>query len=99
MERAELELLRGTFLFRGLAAGEVEKALEAGRHERRAYARGEVVYSPESFRRELGILLRGSLTVTKGALTVSELTAGDVAKQRLTTRLAAAVLKLAAPLM
>lgn len=78
MTNTELELLRGTFLFRGLTAAELSKALEACRFERRVYPKGAVIYSPESFRRELGVLLRGVLTVTKGTLTVSELGPGEL---------------------
>ncbi len=74
----ELEVLRGAFLFRGLDARAVQDMLEGVGFETRSYRKGEVVYSPESFRRELGMILRGSLTVTKGAFTVSELGAGDL---------------------
>lgn len=78
MTDSELAVLAGTFLFRGLTKPEIASALEERGAEKRAYARGEVIYSPAQFRRELGILLKGALTVTKGALTVSELTAGDL---------------------
>ncbi len=78
MTDGKLEILCGTFLFRGLDAGTVAGLLEDSGAEERVYRKGAVIYSPESFRRELGILLRGSLTVTKGQLTVSELGAGDL---------------------
>lgn len=78
MTAKELELLKGTFLFQGLEDREIAAALETSCFERRVYQKSQVIYSPESFRRELGILLRGSLTVTKGSLTVSELTPGDL---------------------
>ena len=74
----ELAVLAGTFLFRGLTKAEIDAALAGRGAEKRVYARGEVIYSPTGFRRELGILLSGSVTVTKGALTVSALTAGDL---------------------
>lgn len=77
MTSAQLEIMKGTFLFRGLEAGEIEALLgEQARID--SYRKGEVIYSPSNFRRELGILLRGALTVTKGNLTVSELGVGDL---------------------
>lgn len=78
MIEQELELLCGTFLFRGMDAGAVASALGSCGCERRSYGKGAVIYSPDSFRRELGIILRGDLTVTKGALTVSRLGPGDL---------------------
>ncbi len=77
-DKAELELLSGTFLFRGLSAQAVGELLRAVEPELCVFRRGQVIYSPESFRRELGLILRGFVTVTKGALTVSELAAGDL---------------------
>ncbi len=77
MTSAQLEILKGTFLFRGLEAEEIDRLL-GGQAQIAAYRKGEVIYSPFSFRRELGILLRGNLTVTKGSLTVSELGVGDL---------------------
>ena len=77
MTSAQLEILKGTFLFRGLEAEEIDRLL-GGQAQITAYRKGEVIYSPFSFRRELGILLRGNLTVTKGSLTVSELGVGDL---------------------
>ncbi len=77
MTGEELALLQQTFLFRGLTAEDVAEAVE-GRCVARSYRKGEVIYSPESFRRELGIVLSGAVTVRKGALTVSELAPGDL---------------------
>ena len=77
MTSAQLEILQGTFLFRGLEADEIEKLL-AGQAQIGVYRKGEVVYSPSRFRRELGILMRGALAVTKGSLTVSELGVGEL---------------------
>lgn len=78
MTDAELEILSKTFLFNGIDSGEVSAMLEECGCETRAYRKGEVIYSPESFRRELGIVLHGVLTVTKGSFTVSELGVGDL---------------------
>lgn len=78
VERDELDTLSGTFFFKGLTAGEIGTLLDGAELTVRRYGRGEVIYSPERFERELGFILRGSVTVTKGTLTVSELAAGDL---------------------
>lgn len=78
MTDAERELLRDTFLFRGMGEAEVASMVDETGYETRSYRKGEVIYSPESFRRELGVILRGSLTVTKGSFTVNELGPGDL---------------------
>ena len=41
-------------------------------------ARGEVIYSPHDFRRCLGLILSGSVRVTKDTLIVSTLQTGDI---------------------
>lgn len=76
--RDETETLARTFFFYGIAPGDIDALFERVGPEVREYGRGQVIYSPEDFRRELGFILRGSVTVTKGALTVSELSAGDL---------------------
>ncbi len=76
MTETTLDILGGAFLFRGLDRDVLAAMLPDG--DIRRYARGQVIYSPESFRRELGVILRGRVLVTKGALTVSELAPGDI---------------------
>lgn len=74
----ELQTVRSTFLFRD-ADKDVPEALFSGLDIRRTvFPKGKVVYTPETFSRQLGILLSGRMLVTKGALTVSELAEGDV---------------------
>lgn len=74
----ETERLAGTFFFRGIPPEDIGALLDRAGAQVREYGRGQVIYSPEDFRRELGFILRGAVTVTKGALTVSELTAGEL---------------------
>lgn len=74
----ELELLTGAFIFRGLTAGEIRRLLSDVTYTRRVFPRGTLIYSPTEFRRELGIILSGHILVTKGSLTVSELSPGDL---------------------
>lgn len=72
------QIVSRTCLFRGMDGNDVTGLLEDVGYTQRAYSRGDVIYSPQSFRRELGIVLTGSVTVTKGPLTVSELRSGEL---------------------
>ena len=74
--REELSLLGATPLFQGASAETIRRAAEDSACRREDFPRETVIYSPESFRRCLGVLLRGRARVTKGALVVSTLEAG-----------------------
>ena len=74
--REELALLGATPLFQGASAETIRRAAEDSACRREDFPRETVIYSPESFRRCLGVLLRGRARVTKGALVVSTLEAG-----------------------
>ena len=74
----ELALLGASPLFRGAEPEAVRRAAEDPACRREVYRRGEVIYSPERFRRCLGVLLQGRSRVTKGELMVSTLEAGDL---------------------
>ena len=78
MDSDTLSLLSRTFLFQGIEPGRVEELLGTVETTTLAFSRGEIIYSPERFRRELGIIISGVITVTKGPLTVSELHSGDL---------------------
>ncbi len=78
MDAYALEILSRTFLFRDIDPAGLEALLEGSDTRLRRFSRGAIIYSPEDFRRELGVVLRGSVTVTKGSLTVSELAQGDM---------------------
>lgn len=65
-------------LFQGLPRETVLTDLETLNCERRTYRKGEVLYAPHTFSRSLGILLRGTVGVTKGSLPVSFLRPGDL---------------------
>ena len=73
-----LGVVARTPLFCGMDTGAVSALLEAAGYTERAYFKGDVIYSPTNFRRELGIVLTGAVTVTKGPLTVSELRPGEL---------------------
>lgn len=64
----------------GLFSGVEERLLEeaAGSADWLTVARGETIYSPQRFRRSLGLLLEGRVQVRREALLVSTLSAGDL---------------------
>ncbi len=65
-------------LFQGLSREAVLAELDTLPCERRTYRKGEILYSPRAFSRSLGILLRGTVGVSKGSLPVSFLRPGDL---------------------
>lgn len=74
----ELGLIASTFLFRGQGEDCVRACLGAEGCTLEHFSKGDMVYSPQTFRRSLGILLSGRLRVTKGNLVVSHLRPGDL---------------------
>lgn len=74
----DLDILSHTFLLRGLTAEHVSELLEAVGYTRQGFRRDQAIYTPEVFRHDLGVVLSGSVVVTKGSLTVSTLGAGDL---------------------
>ncbi len=74
----ELNVLAGTFLFRGLDKDSINSLLTETPGRKQVFRKGTVIYSPDSFSRDLGVILSGRILVTKGALTVSELSPGDL---------------------
>ncbi len=72
---SDLNLPAGCLL-NGLEEGPLAGAMAAAVQVQ--CARGEVIYSPHEFRRCLGLILTGSVRVTKDALIVSTLGAGEV---------------------
>ena len=63
-------------LFAGVEDPALSRLLEQG--EEQSVPRGGVIYSPHRFRRCLGVLLSGRVQVSKDALVVSTLSAGDL---------------------
>ena len=74
---ALLELLEGTFLFQGAPEAAQAPSPTPGRSAGAA-AKGEVIYDPRHFQRCLGVVLEGSVQVSKGALIMSVLKRGDL---------------------
>lgn len=80
LTQQEQRILSSTFLFAGCGPEELAPLPEEIRGEKRRYAKGGVIFSPDHFQKELGILLSGRVLVTKGDgdLVVSELETGDL---------------------
>lgn len=78
LTQQDLETLTTTFLFKGYAPSSLEPLLAQAAWEVRVFPKGNTIYSPGDFRKELGILLQGRVLVTKGELVVSELAEGDL---------------------
>jgi len=70
--------IRSCPLFRGLEEQTLRAAVYDGMPERKEYAKGEIIYGPHAFYRDLGILLAGKIRVNKGELAVSRLKQGDL---------------------
>lgn len=73
----EITLLADGPLFRNVDEAFLQ-ALEGAEGAGRVWFQPGVVYSPQHFRHSLAVVLSGQLQVTKGALTVSVLEAGDL---------------------
>ncbi|MCD8055423.1 MAG: Crp/Fnr family transcriptional regulator [Clostridiales bacterium] len=78
LSKAELETVSKTFLFRGISPDEIKDLIGDINFEKIRFSKGEVIFSRENFRRALGIILSGSVTVTKGDLTMSVLSVSDL---------------------
>lgn len=72
----EFSLLTGCPLFRGVEEDLLRRLTEEAGQSR--FEPGQVVYSPQCFRRCLGVVLSGQLQVTKGTLAVSVLGPGEL---------------------
>lgn len=78
LEPEEVSRVRSCPLFTGMEEAEVLSALAADGIHRLRYRKGEIIYRPHEFSRKLGILLSGSIAVTKGEFPVSRLRPGDL---------------------
>lgn len=76
--REELDVAARSALFLGLERQEVLTLLRGCAPQLRHYARGEIIYRPRAFTRSLGILLTGSIAVSKGEFPVNRLRAGEL---------------------
>lgn len=72
----ELRCVAGTFLFSGYSEEALPALLERCAPRRRRYPKHSIIYSRHDFRQELGLLLSGSILVSKGELVVSHLEQG-----------------------
>lgn len=83
MERANWDdkvtaVVRGTFLLQNTPPYLAERILSDPRCERICVPKGRVIYTPSAFSRSLGILLDGSIRVSKESLIVSVLRPGEL---------------------
>ncbi|MCD7944022.1 MAG: Crp/Fnr family transcriptional regulator [Clostridia bacterium] len=78
LSKSELETVSKNFLFRGISSDEIKDLIGDINFEKIRFSKGEVIFSRENFRRALGIILSGSVTVTKGDLTMSVLSVSDL---------------------
>jgi CRP-like cAMP-binding protein len=79
---SELTLLSKLFLFRGMDREELQKTLENADCYRKEYAKKQIIYHPHEYERSMGVLLSGSVEVTKlgdpgHPMIVSVLTEGE----------------------
>ena len=76
----ELETLSATALFLGYTSQELTFLLEQSHWEKRTFTKGDVIYAPDHFRKELACVLSGQVLVTKGngELVVSLLQPADL---------------------
>lgn len=75
LTRSQRSLAEQSFLFRGVDAAGLELCLERADLERAG--RGDKLYTPEKFRRCLGLVLSGKVRVTRGEMLVALLERGD----------------------
>ena len=78
LDGALLERLGGTFLFRATPPGLMEAVLLDRRCFRARVRKGRTIYTPEDFRRCLGLLVSGTVQVSKENLIVSVLGPGEL---------------------
>ena len=74
----EWEQLESCALFSGCNRSEMESALSDEACCVQDFASGQTLYRPNSFSRCLGVLLSGSVQVTRDALVISALSPGDL---------------------
>lgn len=72
------EILGSTFLFSGVSSDEIVEIVREFSCEEKSYQKGKVIFSPEKFERVLGVVLSGRISVTKGRLSVSELSVSSL---------------------
>ncbi|MEA4932990.1 MAG: Crp/Fnr family transcriptional regulator [Lawsonibacter sp.] len=74
----EQTFLSGCPLLRRATEELLHRVTEANGASLSRFSSGQTVYSPQHFRRCLGVLLSGQLQVTKGTLTISRLEPGEL---------------------
>ena len=65
LSQRDLELISGSFLFKGCGADCVSRALEDTRCLMERYGKGQIIYDLRDYRRDIGLILEGRVKVTK----------------------------------
>jgi len=78
LTQEDLALLGHCPFFRGCSPTLIGQVSDAEGADLVGFSAGQVVYSPQDFRRCLGVLLSGQFQVTKGTLAVSTLEPGEL---------------------
>ncbi|MCI8422237.1 MAG: Crp/Fnr family transcriptional regulator [Lawsonibacter sp.] len=78
LDPEEAALLADCPLFQGIAPSALEHLTAAEGSSWALFSPGQTVYSPQQFRRSLGIVLSGQLQVTKDTLAMSTLEPGNI---------------------
>ncbi len=83
IEKTEYELIQNTFVFSGASEEVLKAALLDDECIKRSYLKGDCVFSPAEYFKALGILISGSIQVSKETadghrLAISRLGRGDV---------------------
>lgn len=81
--KTEYELIKNTFVFRGCGDEVLRHALQSSGCLRLDHPKGTSVFSPERYMKALGVIVRGSVQVSKNTadghrLAISRLNCGDV---------------------
>ncbi|MBE6955864.1 MAG: Crp/Fnr family transcriptional regulator [Ruminococcaceae bacterium] len=74
----QMELLARCPLFAGCDEGAIHRALRDGGCTVAQFETGQILYQPHRFSRSLGVLLSGSVRVTRDALVISVLAPGEL---------------------
>ena len=81
--QTEYELIKNTFVFKGASESVLKAALSDEECIKKSYLKGDCVFSPDEYLKALGILVSGSVQVSKETmgghrLAISRLGRGDV---------------------
>lgn len=65
MKKEHLNFIRGLFLFKGVGSDEIERMVGNYSFSVTEFAKGEVIYSPDSFQKKIGFVVSGECRVER----------------------------------